>query len=457
MSDVRRPDDRYSAGSRNDGGAAIALAFLRATLLALIVASEQLVDARQLADWQFFVVLAVAAGYSLAGLIVAIGARGHSGARALARAQPACDVLILAALAYTSGGAFSDVRKAFFVIPLAAAFSERTRGTATWSLLAVAAFSLQAMLAGGHPAGAQNSWQRMTINQDLYLAWTGSAATMLAIALRRRTARVEELAASRQRLVTQAIESIERERTRLAGALHDSPVQNLIAARYDLRRAQRCGDPESFARVHEAIDVTVAELREEIFNLHPHVLDHVGLGAALEQVARRYSHDGNVRVTVDVDSDEGLLHGQVLFALGRELLGNAAKHAKASEVRLSVTRESQCVTLQVADDGCGIPPGRMRQALLEGHIGLAAVSERAAALRGSFSITTELGAGTTVLVTLPAGRVKNQPDDAGAQRQDSSANASALAAPSQDPAAHGASGGISDWVTSSVIRGGSTN
>ena len=116
------------------------------------------------------------------------------------------------------------------------------------------------------------------VNQDLYLAWTGAAATMLAIALRRRSALAEELAQSRQRLVTQAIESIERERTRLAGALHDSPVQNLIAARHDLRRARLHADAETFERLHEAIDATIAELREEIFNLHPHVLDHVGLG-----------------------------------------------------------------------------------------------------------------------------------------------------------------------------------
>jgi two-component system, NarL family, sensor kinase len=409
MSDLRRPDDRDSAGSRADGGAAVSLAFLRAALLVLILACEQLVDGRQLADWQFFAVLVVAAAYSLAGLIVAVGVLGRSGARALARAQPGCDVLILATLAYTSGGAFSDVRKAFFVIPLAAAFSERSRVTATWSLLAVAAFTLQAVLAGGHPVGAQNSWQRLTINQDLYLAWTGAAATMLAVALQRRTSRVEELAASRQHLVTHAIESVERERSRLASALHDSPVQNLIAARHDLRRAQRSGDPESFGRVHEAIDVTIAELREEIFNLHPHVLDHVGLGAALEQVARRYSHDGDLRVSVDVDSDEALAQSQVLFALGRELLGNAAKYAQASEVRLLVKLESGCVTLEVADDGCGIPLGRIRQALLEGHIGLASVSERVAALRGTFSITTAPEAGTTVRVTLPVGESPTSP------------------------------------------------
>ena len=142
--------------------------------------------------------------------------------------------------------------------------------TANWSLLAVAAFTLQAVIAAGHPVGVHNSWPRIVLNQDLYLTWTGVAATMLALALRQRTARTEELAGSRHRLVTHAIESVERERTRLAGALHDSPVQNLIAARHDLRRAERSGDEPSFQRLHEAIDVTIAQLREEIFNLQAH-------------------------------------------------------------------------------------------------------------------------------------------------------------------------------------------
>jgi two-component system NarL family sensor kinase len=387
--------------AREDGGATLALALLRATLVVVIFVSEQLVDARQLEDSEFFVVLGVAAGYALAGVLVAAFGRGGAASRALARVQPGLDVALLAGLAYTSGGAYSDVRKAFFVIPLAAAFSERRSTSVKWSLLAVATFSLQAFLAGGHPAGARNSWERLTLNQDLYLAWTGAAATLLALALRRRSANTEHLAHGRQRLVTQAIESVERERTRLAGALHDSPVQNLIAARHDLRRAERTGDPDSFERLRRAIDVTITQLREEIFNLHPHVLDHVGLSAALEQVARRHAHNSDARVTVAIQFDGEPAHRQVLFALGRELLDNAAKHSGASEIVLRLERHTDGVTLEVQDDGCGIAEGRMRRALLDGHIGLAAVRERVAVLGGTVSIATAQGAGTRVRVTLP--------------------------------------------------------
>jgi two-component system NarL family sensor kinase len=304
-------------------------------------------------------------------------------------------------LAYTSGAAYSDARKAFFVIPLAAAFSERPRSTAAWSMLAVASFTLQAIVAGGHPHGAINSWQRLTLNQDLYLAWTGAAATLLAFALRQRSAQIEELAHARQRLVTRAMESVERERTRLANALHDSPVQNLIAARHDLRRAERYGDPESFRRLHSALDVTIDELRKEIFDLHPHVLDHVGLKAALEQVARRHTGESDVRVTVQIDSDERSPHQEALFAVARELLSNAVKHAKATEISVRLRRDSGSLTLEVADDGCGIAQGRVRQALLEGHIGLAGVHERVLALNGTLTLASQPGAGTTVRVELP--------------------------------------------------------
>jgi signal transduction histidine kinase len=256
------------------------------------------------------------------------------------------------------------------------------------------------------------------LNQDLYLAWTGAAATLLAVGLRRRSAHIAELAQSRQRLVTQAFASVERERTRLAGALHDAPVQNLIAARHDLRRAERTGDRESFARLHEAIDVTIAELREEIFKLHPHVLDHVGLSAALEQVARHHARHSETEIVVTVDAECELGQRQVLFALARELLGNAAKHAQARHIELRLHRERHAVSLEVRDDGRGIPAGRMRQALLDGHIGLAGVRERVSALGGGVEITTAPGAGTRVHILLP------DPPDTG------------------QPA-----GDVSDWVT----------
>jgi two-component system NarL family sensor kinase len=384
-----------------DRGMALAMALLRVTLVVVILLSELLVDARWLGSSYFYVVVAIAAAYSILCLAVALWPGRVPGGRVLTRLHPGFDILLLTGLAYTSGGAYSEVRKAFFVIPMAAAFTERPRSAAAWSLLAVLSLTLVSVVARGHPQGAINNWERLTVNQDLYLAWTGAAATLLAFGLRRRSAEAEDLASSRQRLVVEAMRSVERERTRLANALHDSPVQNLIAARHDLRRAERTGEAESFVRLHEALDTTIGELREEIYSLHPHVLDHVGLKAALEQVARRQAVGGGVEVRVSIDPDAQFPDQEMLFALGRELLSNAAKHAQARHIRLVLSRQGGCVNLEVADDGCGMAEGRMRQALLEGHVGLAAVGERVSALEGNLTISSSPGAGTRVRIALP--------------------------------------------------------
>jgi two-component system NarL family sensor kinase len=395
-----------------DDGSALTLAVLRMTLLTVIFVGEQLIDSRRLAGSAFFPILGIAVVYAVAGLVPAFKGADSLISRTLRRVQPMADVVLLAGLAAASGGAYSDVRKAFFVIPLAAAFSERPLKTAGWSLLSVLAFSVQAIITQGHPAGAHNTWLAMTVDQDLYLLWTAAAATLLALALRRRSVQVTELAGSRQRLVTQAIESVERERARLAGALHDSPVQNLMAARHDLRRAERTGDPESFADLRDAIDVTIAQLREEIFDLHPHVLDHAGLGAALEQVARRHGASASTAIEISVQECADPTDRQVLFALARELLTNAVKHAGADAICVTVSRVGAATLLVVSDDGCGIAAGRPRQALLDGHIGLASVTERVEGLHGSLEIASPPGGGTRVTITLPLSGASGSADPA---------------------------------------------
>jgi two-component system NarL family sensor kinase len=390
-----------SQSARAEVAPRVVIALLRAALVIVIFVTEHLIDQRQLSDSGFDAILLLAAVYAV--VVCVLAARGLESPW-LRRSEPVFDVLLLATLAYTSGGAFSDVRKAFFVIPLAAAFSEDHRTTAQWSFVAVAVFTVQAVVAGGHPAGVVNTWNRLTLDQDLYLSWTGAAATVLALALSRKSAEIQALAESRRGLVTQAIESVERERTRLAGALHDSPVQNLIAARHELRRAERGGERESFARVHEALDETVAELREEIFRLHPHVLDHVGLAAALEQVAKRHMRDSDVRISLAVEpehAEEDPDRRQVLFSLARELIANAAKHSGAPHIWVRVVEDRDAVTLVVGDDGCGIAPGRMQQALLAGHIGLAEIRERVEALGGTLGIVTGPREGTEVRALLP--------------------------------------------------------
>jgi two-component system NarL family sensor kinase len=90
-----------------------------------------------------------------------------------------------------------------------------------------------------------------------------------------------------------------------------------------------------------------------------------------------------------------------VIALARELLTNAAKHAGASRVRVSVRHDEDAILLEVADDGQGIPEGRLATALREGHIGLASSVQRVEAVGGTLTVSSVEGGGTAVSVSLP--------------------------------------------------------
>ena len=140
-------------GSRRGGRAGV----LRLTLVVVIFVSEQLVDDQ--------------AGLRTATVLRRVGGRGRDmgvagrslrsplaasampAPRSLARVQPGFDILFLVGLAYTSGGAFSDCARRFSWSHSRPHSASDLDLTASWSLLAVAAFTLQAVLAGGHPAG----------------------------------------------------------------------------------------------------------------------------------------------------------------------------------------------------------------------------------------------------------------------------------------------------------------
>ena len=211
--------------------------------------------------------------------------------------------------------------------------------------------------------------------------------------------RISELSASRNRLVEQILRAEEGERRRLAEALHDGAVQNLLAARQDLAEAEQT---MAVANATSAIDATVEQLREEISELHPSVLAHVGLKAALESLAAAQARRGGFEATVEV---VGAIPAQLeilTFTVCRELLVNATKHAHAEHAKVSVTRGHGHIAIRTWDDGRGFAKHSFDAALDHGHIGLASLSERVEALGGNLAIDSQPGRGASVTVVVPA-------------------------------------------------------
>jgi signal transduction histidine kinase/PAS domain-containing protein len=234
-----------------------------------------------------------------------------------------------------------------------------------------------------------------------HVAFLQAVANVLdsAVARLRAEQEIAEQAAARGRLVAQALDAEDRTRREISALLHDGPLQDLLALNQELLRL---ADGERLDRARTGIGRAIGALREIMVDLHPVAFEVAGLESALGAVADQQARQGEFACELTIDPAAGGVRDDLVIALARELLTNAAKHADASRVRVRVTRAADAILLEVADDGRGIPEGRLTSALREGHIGLASSIQRVEAVGGTLTLSPAPGGGTAVAVTLPA-------------------------------------------------------
>lgn len=370
------------------------LAAIRLAAIPVFFVAERFVDHPRENTGGFGVLLVAAGLYALA----AFGAELRGRQLAPPTVLAAADLTFITALVATSGGPFSQLRYAYFVLPVGAALLLGPRSTALASAAGVLSYGVVAATYPGASA-VRSDAIAFELTQALFLVWMGVAATLLSGILARRTREIERLSASRGRLVAQTLDAEDVARRRLAEGLHDHALQSLLAAR------QLLGSdlPEDRALAIQGLDDGVRQIRDAVFDLHPYVLDQAGLRAALQAITDHAARRAGFTPVVRVGAEAEGVHDQLLFGIARELIGNAAKHAEARQVRVAVWREDDAVILTVEDDGRGLDPGRAKSAPARGHIGLASCAERAEAIGGAFSFGPgPAGQGTTVRVSLPA-------------------------------------------------------
>jgi len=209
-----------------------------------------------------------------------------------------------------------------------------------------------------------------------------------------------DLQHSRERLVA----TREEERRRLRRDLHDGLGAQLAGLNVQAGALRRLipRDPDAADEVvvelREELRSAIADIRRLVYDLRPPALDDLGLVEALRQLAERYgSKDGPLRVVVEAPEDLPNLPAAVEVAVYRvtqEALTNVARHARARtcDVRLAM---DEGVTLEIADDGIGIPAQR------SAGVGLTSMHERASELGGSCVVQSIPKGGTQVLVRLP--------------------------------------------------------
>lgn len=211
---------------------------------------------------------------------------------------------------------------------------------------------------------------------------------------------IADLAQARGELVSQLMLAEERTRQRIAQVLHDDALQSLLAARQDLLESP---GPEA-ARAQRALEGTIDQIREAVAALHPVTHQQGDLQTALSAIVRQHATRGGFRYTVRVEPEASGVEDALVLSAARELVANVAKHADASRCSVSVERRDDRISLEVADDGKGIPTGRQEKALREGHIGLASTVQRMQAIGGDGEVVSTVGKGTVVRASIPIGQ-----------------------------------------------------
>ena len=219
----------------------------------------------------------------------------------------------------------------------------------------------------------------------------------------------QQVESSRQQLraLTARLQQVrEEERTGIAREIHDELGQALTGLKMDIAwlkdRLPRDHEVRSqCASIIGRIDGTLSAVRRIATELRPSVLDQLGLGAALEWLGQEFGARTGIDVTMDLCADDCTMPdhlGSSVFRVCQESLTNVARHARAKRVTIRLMQSDDTVTLDVSDDGIGIPPHRQEGTA---SLGLVGMRERALACGGEFRITGQSGQGTTVLLRVP--------------------------------------------------------
>ncbi len=370
------------------------IAWLRLPAIALFLLARSLPHPNP-EPGDFYVTLGLFSGWSVAALV---WLRLFSASRRFALLATGLDVVFFTVLAGLSGGAFSNARVAYFLLPVVVAFRFRPAVTALAAAATVIAYVVQAL---AHPASSGVDAERFIATFAGYLAWVGVACVALSALLARRTDAVAHLAEERSNLLADALTAEQRERKSLAEGLHDHAVQNLLSALHEVEEAAEARTHPALARAESALVETVQDLRDAIFELHPYVLDEAGLDAAVRSVATRAAERAGAELRLDLDSGGAGRHDALLFSAARELVANVVRHAKAKVLSVTLRREGNEVLLVVEDDGRGLDPSALGERLADGHIGLASQRVRIESAGGRMSVVSRPGLGTRAEVRLP--------------------------------------------------------
>jgi signal transduction histidine kinase len=199
------------------------------------------------------------------------------------------------------------------------------------------------------------------------------------------------------------------ERRRIARDLHDDLSQKLAYLSMDIGKLATKPSSREFLEELRVMQRRAADAAESVrhisHQLHPSILDDIGLEAALEQYCEEFEERSGIRTHFSSRDIPDPLPREVassMYHIFQESLRNVSKHSEAEEVFVTLEFVDGVLRLAVRDEGVGLPANRLKTGA---GIGIVGMRERAHLVNGTVSIESQVGEGTEVTVAVPLTRV----------------------------------------------------
>ena len=212
-------------------------------------------------------------------------------------------------------------------------------------------------------------------------------------------------------LVNQVRElAVMEERNRIAGEIHDSLAQGVTGIVLQLEAAEEAllkrpgAVPDHLGRAKRLARESLQEARRSVWDLLPHALEQRRLETALEDVVRQFSATGPEEVSFTLTEERRDLPSNVQAAILRicqEALNNIRRHARATEVRVTLSFGPNEICLGVTDNGVGFETASVTPVPGISGFGLTGMEGRARQLGGKLFVESRVGEGTQVVVKIP--------------------------------------------------------
>jgi signal transduction histidine kinase len=225
--------------------------------------------------------------------------------------------------------------------------------------------------------------------------------------LEQRNAQVVQGAESLRELSRRMMQVQDEERRHIARELHDSAGQVLAVLGMNVGQLAQQVRPElrpAAQEIQQLVQQLTQELRTMSYLLHPPLLDEIGLSAALNWYVQGVTERSQIDIRLTISENLGRLPAElelILFRLVQECLTNVHRHSGSKSATINVAREGNSVSLEVQDQGRGIPPERLAD--IQTHasgVGIQGMRERVRQFHGEMSIESD-ETGTRIFVVLP--------------------------------------------------------